>query len=108
MNTQAANPEINLGFGARPHGVAASLFSSYVAVVGADDNSDIQQSWYQADTGFTASGLGNKESWSNSRLTLSGGFSPQTKSNCAVAIQSSPAAQIATPARSHVSTILRL
>src|SRR3954454_20858761 len=88
MATPAQNTEIQLGFGARPQGNAVALFGAYIFVVGTDDNSDIQQSLYTAASGFTASALGNKESWSNSRLTLPKGFAPQTAGGCALALQS--------------------
>ncbi|EJN13551.1 hypothetical protein PMI42_03124 [Bradyrhizobium sp. YR681] len=88
MATPAQNPEIQLGLGARPQGNAVALFGANIFVVGADGNSNMQQSLYNTGAGFTASGLGNKESWSNSRLTLKNGFAPQTTGGCALAIQS--------------------
>ncbi|WP_334406148.1 hypothetical protein [Bradyrhizobium sp. AZCC 2289] len=88
MATPAQNQEIQLGFGERPQGNAATLFGPNIFVIGGDDKSDIQQSIYAAATGFTASSLGNKVSWSNSRLALPDSFSPQTKGTCALAIQS--------------------
>jgi hypothetical protein len=87
MAAPTQNQEIQLGFGERPQGNAAALFGPNVFVIGGDDKSDIQQSIYAAATGFTSSGLGNKESWSNSRLALPNNFLPQTKSTCALAIQ---------------------
>ncbi|MCG2665937.1 hypothetical protein ACFPFP_03210 [Bradyrhizobium sp. GCM10023182] len=88
MATPAQNPEIQLGFGARPQGNAVALFGADIFVVGADEHSDIQQSLYSTDLGFASTTLGNKSSWSNSRLTLPNGFAPQTKGGCALAIQS--------------------
>jgi len=81
------NPEIRLGFGARPQGNAVALFGADIFVVGADEHSDIQQSLYSTDLGFASATLGNKSSWSNSRLTLPNGFAPQTKAGCALASQ---------------------
>jgi hypothetical protein len=87
MATPAQNQEIQLGFGERPQGNAATLFGPNIFVIGGDDKSDIQQSIYTTGAGFTVSGLGNKESWSNSRLALPDNFLPQTKGTCALAIQ---------------------
>ena len=70
MAAPAQNQEIQLGFGERPQGNAAALFGPNIFVIGGDDKSDIQQSIYTTGAGFTVSGLGNKESWSNSRLVL--------------------------------------
>jgi len=88
MAAPAQNQEIQLGFGERPQGNAAALFGPDIFVIGGDDKSDIQKSIYTAATGFSASSLGNKISWSNSRLALQDSFSTQTKCTCALAIQS--------------------
>ena len=57
MATPAQNQEIQLGFGERPQGNAATLFGPNIFVIGGDDKSDIQQSIYTTGAGFTVSSM---------------------------------------------------